>query len=40
MKIVIIETLIWRPPSLSELTQMTFNTGLTQLGSEALMPHI
>ena len=26
---------IWRPPSLSELTPMIFNTGLTHLGSEA-----
>ena len=25
----------WRPPSLSELTAMIFNTGLTHLGSEA-----
>ena len=25
----------WRPPSLSELTPMVFNTGLTHLGSEA-----
>ena len=25
----------WRPPSLSELTPMLFNTGLTHLGSEA-----
>ena len=25
----------WRPPSLSELTPMIFNTGLTHLGSEA-----
>ena len=24
----------WRPPSLSELTQMIFNVGLTHLGSE------
>ena len=24
----------WRPPSLSELTLMLFNTGLTHLGSE------
>ena len=24
----------WRPPSLSELTPMKFNTGLTHLGSE------
>ena len=26
---------IWRPPSLSELTPMIFNTGLTHLGSES-----
>ena len=26
---------IWRPPRLSELTQMIFNTGLTHLGSGA-----
>ena len=26
---------IWWPPSLSELTPMVFNTGLTHLGSEA-----
>ena len=26
---------IWRPPRLSELTQMLHNMGLTQLGSEA-----
>ena len=26
---------IWMPPSLSELTPMVFNTGLTHLGSEA-----
>ena len=26
---------IWRPPSLSELTPMLFNTGLTNLGLEA-----
>ena len=26
---------IWRPPSLSELTPMIFNMGLTQLGLEA-----
>ena len=25
----------WRPPRLSELTPMIFNTGLTHLGSEA-----
>ena len=25
----------WRPPSLSELTPMLFNTGLSHLGSEA-----
>ena len=25
----------WRPPSLSKLTTMVFNTGLTHLGSEA-----
>ena len=25
----------WRPPSLSELTPMIFNMGLTYLGSEA-----
>ena len=25
----------WRPPSLSGLTPMVFNTGLTHLGSEA-----
>ena len=25
----------WRPPSLSELTPMIFNAGLTHLGSEA-----
>ena len=25
----------WRPPSLSELTQLIFNMGLTHLGSEA-----
>ena len=25
----------WKPTSLSELTPMIFNTGLTQLGSEA-----
>ena len=30
-----IQYLNWRPPSLSELTPMVFNTGLTQLGSEA-----
>ena len=28
---------MWRPPSLSELTQMLFNTGLTHLGSEVSM---
>ena len=27
--------LIWRSPSLSELTSMIFNKGLTHLGSEA-----
>ena len=27
--------IIWRPPSLSELTPMVYNTGLTHLGSEA-----
>ena len=27
--------LIWRLPSLSELTPMIFNMGLTDLGSEA-----
>ena len=26
---------IWRPPTLSELTPMMFNMGLTHLGSEA-----
>ena len=26
---------IWRPTSLSELTPMIYNTGLTHLGSEA-----
>ena len=25
----------WRPPSLSELTSMVFNTGLTHLASDA-----
>ena len=25
----------WRPPSLSELTSIVFNTGLIDLGSEA-----
>ena len=29
----------WRPPSLSELTQMIFNTVLTHLGSEASRCH-
>ena len=28
-------TVIWRPPSLSKLTPIIFNTGLTHLGSEA-----
>ena len=28
-------TIIWSPPSLSELTPMIFNAGLTHLGSEA-----
>ena len=31
--------IIWRPPSLSELTQMIFNKGLTHLGSEASIYH-
>ena len=26
---------IWRPPSLSKLTPVVFNTGLTHLGSDA-----
>ena len=30
----------WRPPSLSELTPMLFNTGLTHLGSEASISKI
>ena len=25
---------VWRPPTLSELSQMIFNMGLTHLGSE------
>ena len=33
--IIIISTDIGRPPSLSELTPIVFNTGLTYLGSEA-----
>ena len=28
---------IWKPPSLSELTPMIFNTDLTHLGSEAFI---
>ena len=28
-------TIKWRPPSLSELTPMVFNMGLTHFGSEA-----
>ena len=28
---------IWRPLNLSELTLMVFNTGLTHIGSEALI---
>ena len=31
----IINVIKWRPPNLSELTQMIFNTGLANLGSEA-----
>ena len=31
---------IWRPPSLSELTPMIFDMGLTHLGSEASIYHI
>ena len=30
----------WRPPSLSELTPMLFNTGLIHLGSEASISSI
>ena len=29
----------WRPPSLSELTPIIFNTGLTHLASEASISH-
>ena len=29
---VLIGYLVWKPPSLSELTTMTFNMGLTHLG--------
>ena len=37
LKLVIIRNIIyiWRLPSLSELTHMIFNMGLTHLGSEA-----
>ena len=30
----------WRPPSLSKLTPMIFNTRLTHLGSEASKSHL
>ena len=32
---ILMKCFIWRPPSLSELTPMIFNTGLTHLGLEA-----
>ena len=32
--------ILWRPPSLSELTLMLFYTGLTHLGSEASIFHV
>ena len=32
--------IMWRPPSLSELTPMILNMGLTHLGSEASMLQI
>ena len=35
MNQIITKSVKWRPPSLSELTPIVFNTGLTHLGSEA-----
>ena len=32
--------IIWRPPSLSELTPKLFNTGLTHLGFEAFIYYL
>ena len=37
---LIFSIFIWRPPSLSELISMVFNTGLTHLGSEASIWYI